>query len=245
MQEINGADVAERVGHPFVRHHVDPTLTTRAWIDGDAVVVDGVRGRPGESDPGPVYTALGPVDRLVPLMQRVSAVAERPSRLRIEHPATPPAAWDWADHHDWHWMVTQTAPEPGARRVAHLDEERDASAIHALLDLANPDSFARPGAPGVAVWLGVRDQDGGLRAVGALQPMHDATLHVRGVAVLPAARGQGIGRDLSAALTRHSLEHGSGVATLGVYTDNEVAVRLYTRLGYRVAHTFRSGVLAP
>ena len=59
--------------------------------------------------------------------------------------------------------------------------------------------------------------------------------------MLPAVRGRRLGTTLSAALTRHALQHGSGVATLGVYVDNLPAVRIYERLGYRVVHTFTSG----
>ena len=75
--------------------------------------------------------------------------------------------------------------------------------------------------------------------------MVDGTLHLRGVTVLPRARGRGLGRRVSAALTDHALTHGSGVATLGVYVDNAPALRIYRDLGYRVVHTFSSGVVAP
>jgi ribosomal protein S18 acetylase RimI-like enzyme len=33
----------------------------------------------------------------------------------------------------------------------------------------------------------------------------------------------------------------TGVATLGVYVDNDPALAVYRRLGYRTVHTFVSG----
>ncbi len=55
-----------------------------------------------------------------------------------------------------------------------------------LLDVANPDSFARPGIDGIDAWLGIRAA-GELVAVGAVLRMADRTGHLRGVSVLPAA----------------------------------------------------------
>lgn len=248
VTEVDGPGAMTGRRHAFARHQVDPAQVTRAWLRGGAVVLDGVRGRPGEEDEGPVYTALGRPEDLEPLMAGVARLAARPARLRVERPAAVPPSWEWSDPHDWHWMLTGQVPPADERwQVEELDVEREAEAVDALLDVANPDSHARPGAPGVVTWLGVRDSDDRdrLLGVGALQRMHDGTLHLRGVAVRPDARGAGVGAALSAALTTRAVTRGSGVATLGVYTDNEVALRLYERLGYTVAHTFRSGVLAP
>jgi ribosomal protein S18 acetylase RimI-like enzyme len=86
----------------------------------------------------------------------------------------------------------------------------------------------------------MRDDDDVLTGVGAVERMHDGTGHLRGVTVRPAYEGRGLGRALSAALTRLAIVP-TGVATLGVYTDNARAIGLYTSLGYGVAHTFTSG----
>ena len=116
----------------------------------------------------------------------------------------------------------------------------DTDEVDALLDEAAPDSHARPGTPGVEAWLGVRDDDGTLVGVGAVVRQPDGTGHLRAVTVLEHARGRGLGRELSTAMTRRAMR-GPGVASLGVYLDNEPALRIYRGLGYEVAHSFSSG----
>jgi ribosomal protein S18 acetylase RimI-like enzyme len=169
--------------------------------------------------------------------------------VSVEQPARLPQSWVLTSSHSWSWMTTRTEVAAGDRwRVEILDGIRDAVEIDDLLDAANADSFARPGQPGVEVWMGIREtsrHSSRLLAAGALQRMHDRTLHMRGVSVRPETRGAGAGRALSAALTNHALAHGSAVATLGVYTDNHVAVRMYESLGYRTAYTFTAGDVVP
>jgi GNAT superfamily N-acetyltransferase len=201
-----------------------------------------VRARPGEAPRGPVYTCLGPPDDLEPLMEYVDGAAPRPWRVTVEAPARPPDAWHRPAPHAWHWMLTR-GPVPPRGPTHPVEEVDDADAVNALLDAANADSFARPGVPGIVTWLGVR-QSARLIAVGALERMHDGTLHLRGVTVRTEARGAGVGSAVSAALTEHALAHGAGIATLGVYTDNGTALRIYGRLGYQVKHTFTSGEVA-
>jgi ribosomal protein S18 acetylase RimI-like enzyme len=241
VREIGPDELLTSCPQPFVRHQVDPARTRRAWRHGDAVVVDGVRGRPGERPRGPVYTCLGPPADLEPLMAYVDRVGPAPWRVSVEAPAAAPRAWDRPEAHTWHWMLTHGPVPP--RGPHPVTEVREAREVDAVLDVANPDSFARPGGADLVAWLGVR-RSRRLVAVGALAAMHDGTLHLRGVSVLPEARGDGVGRSLSAALTAHALHHGSGVATLGVYTDNEPALRIYRSLGYEVVHTFCSGEVA-
>jgi ribosomal protein S18 acetylase RimI-like enzyme len=182
-------------------------------------------------------------------MSHLARTAPRPWRVSVEQPALPPASWVLSSTHLWHWMATTGRVPTGSRwRVETLDGVRDAVEIDELLDAANVDSLARPGQPGVEVWMGIREMArhaSRLLAAGALQRMHDRTLHVRGVSVLPETRGAGAGRALSAALTNYALGHGSTLATLGVYADNRVAVRLYESMGYRTVHTFISGDVAP
>src|SRR5680860_1172150 len=98
------------------------------------------------------------------------------------------------------------ALEVSPGRVTMEKSARDAAQIDAVLDVANPDSFARPGRPGVQTWLGVRAgqrvNDGrGLVGVGALERMPDSTGHLRGVSVLPEVGGRGIGFAISHGLT--------------------------------------------
>jgi ribosomal protein S18 acetylase RimI-like enzyme len=249
VREIDVADLHDLVRIPFVTHQVDPLRTERAWVHGAAVAVDTVRSRPGEVRGGPGYTCLGPQEDLEVLVEHLARTAPRPWRVAVEQPAALPEAWPLAERSEWHWMLTGTPPpDDRSWQVDRLDQVRDAVEIDELLDASNADSFARPGVPGVEVWMGIRERSphaSRLLAAGALQRMHDGTLHVRGVGVLPETRGAGAGTALSTALTRHALVHGSGRATLAVYVDNHAAIRVYTRLGYRVRHTFTSGLLAP
>ncbi|MCW2793128.1 MAG: mshD 1 [Nocardioides sp.] len=241
MREVGVDELLATSRDPFVRHH--PLGSRRGWVSRAATVVEGTGGRPTGPPPAPVFTCLGPATDLDPLMAHLADAGVRPSRLTVEtasYAAVPPA-WRHADHHRWHWMISRSsAPVPPVEVV----EVEDPAEIDAVLDAANPGSFARPGTPGVECWMGIRDA-GSTVAVGALVRQPDGTGHLRGVTVLPGSAGRGLGSALSAALTRRALARGPGVATLGVYVDNAPAIAIYRRLGYRVAHTFASGPVTP
>jgi len=244
VREIS-AEVLFEVAHdPFVRHQVDRRTVERTWQRGDAVVVQGGRHRNLNVRPGPVLTCLGRPDDLVPLLHAVaSSLDAPPGRVTIEREAAPDAPWAYEYRREWDWMWTREPPVVVPRhRVVEVDDPVE---IDGLLDVANPDSFARPGTPGVEAWLGVRTDGGRLLGAGALERMADGTGHLRGVSVLPEASGRGIGYSVSHGLTVHALSHaGSGVATLGVYSDNEAALSIYRQLGYTTAHRFCSGPVA-
>jgi ribosomal protein S18 acetylase RimI-like enzyme len=222
---------------PFVRHQLDHAGVEAAWRHEDALVVQG--GRPRHDTTGPVFTAFGPASSLGPLMAEAAAETPPPYRVTVvDHAASRlPPTWRHREPHRWHWMLTRSLPsEPGLP----VEEVDTAAEVAALLDLAQPDAHARPGTPGIESWLGVRAR-GALVAVGALLRQADGTGHLRAVSVHPDHRGRGIGRGLSAALTTRALAGRSGVATLGVYTDNAPALATYTGLGYTTVHTFVSG----
>jgi len=225
---------------PFVRHQVDPDQVRGAWVEGDATAVVATGHLPAGT--GRVLTLLGPATAVHGLATSLAGTIERPWRLTAPADAADdlPPSWRHTDRWHWHWMLTTTAPAPATVDVV---EVTSADEINALLDEGAPTAHARPGSRGVECWLGVREA-GTLVAVGALVRQHDRTGHLRAVTVLPDARGRGLGRELSAALTRRALTDGSGVATLGVYTDNDPAVAIYRGLGYDVVHTFTSGPLA-
>jgi len=237
--EVAAAELAATSELPFVRHQVDPAATLRAWVRGRATVVESSRVRPGQTDTRPILTCLGPPEDLVPLMTSLADAGERPGRLSVEDASydAVPAAWAFTRRGHWHWMLSD---RPCAAPDAPVEEVEDTAEVDAVLDAANPDSFARPGSPGTEVWLGIREA-GRLVATGTLTREHDGTGHLRGVTVLPAHAGRGLGRAVSAALTLRAQAGASGIATLGVYVDNAPALAIYRRLGYAVAHTFSSG----
>ncbi len=226
--------VEDVVDVPFVRHQLEPALVRGAWRDGDATVVV-VRRRVVDGTVT-VVTGFGG-DHLGPLLAGVAEQVEAPDRVMVTAPATAvPPQWPLTEVRQWHWMLTtrpQTVSPVPIERVA------DEAEVAALLDEVSPDSLARPGTPGIEAWLGVRDE-GRLVATGGVLRQPDGTGHVRAVAVAASHRGRGLGREISRAVTRAAMAD-TGVCSLGVYTDNEPALRIYRELGYDVVHTFTSG----
>ncbi|WP_062113033.1 GNAT family N-acetyltransferase [Aureimonas sp. AU40] len=58
------------------------------------------------------------------------------------------------------------------------------------------------------------------------------------VAVVPAARGQGLGRDLVVTALRHTVHRGARTGWLQVEADNAAGLALYRRLGFREAYRY-------
>ena len=229
----------EELGHlPFVRHQIDPGLLVDAWL-GDAGAAVVLAGRRLNEGVRVVATALGDPGPLVPLLEHAARHHPAPARLLLTAgaEAAVPAGWAWQPGQRWFWMLSDTPPPAADPRVV---EVHDAGEVTALLDREAPDSFARPGTPGIEAWLGVPDDADGLVAVGAVLRQPDGSGHVRGVTVASEARGRGLGRLLSAALTARAMT-GAGISSLGVYVDNKSALRIYRGLGYEVAHTFVGG----
>ena len=243
MREIDPHELVATSPHPFVRHQVDPSDTVLVLADGEALVIDGNRNRTGPSDGSPSLWCLGPPADLARLAAAAVSRVDRPGRVSVEAASYDvlPEAWRFPTEGHWHWMLTHDAP-PVHPREAEVVEVDSATDIDALLDVANPHSFARPGSRGVERWLGVPGPDG-LLAVGALYRDPSGAGHLRSVTTHPSSTGRGLGTAVSAALTRAALERGP--ATLGVYVDNGPALAVYDRLGYRTAVTFRSGRSAP
>lgn len=146
---------------------------------------------------------------------------------------------------DWEWMWATTVPAPmaGEESLVLLDDLADAEELKAFAHEHNPRVWTRIGEGVMARWVGVRGEDGGLVAVGGAETERSGVPHLAGILTAMHARGQGLGEMLSAGLTRWALEH-HGVCTLGMFSDNDVARRLYRRLGYRTARAWHSRQLA-
>jgi GNAT superfamily N-acetyltransferase len=80
-------------------------------------------------------------------------------------------------------------------------------------------------------WVAVSDD----AIVGTVSAVHrpDSTLYIRGMAVIPVARGNNIGRMLLATIERYALEHGCHRLKLCTTPFLATAIRLYERFGFR------------
>lgn len=147
---------------------------------------------------------------------------------------TPPSRWEFMS-------TARVVPAPRPDRMVEMDPgERDE--VEDLLEEHNPGTdgqpFVRPGQR----WVGVRAADGSLLAVGCCEPELSGAPVLAGITVVPAARGLGLGRAVTAELTRRAVaEH--GWCTLGMYSHNARARGVYRSLGYEIHAEWSSGRL--
>ncbi|GAA2132715.1 GNAT family N-acetyltransferase [Nocardioides bigeumensis] len=217
----------------FLRWQIGPEAPARLWRADDAIAVAVQR------DNGVFVTCLG----AGPALDAVVAAAlahlrsEGCPELRVSVPADTdvvvPAQVLEPSH--WEWMWTSTPP-PVPTGVAWLTSAEE-PLVEELLAFS-PRAHARPGDPHVRAWAGVRRGDR-LAAAGALCTAQAGTPHLRAIVTHPDHRGQGHGAAVTAAMTLRGLQD-SPVVTLGMYSDNDVARRIYHRLGYRTSHRWVS-----
>ncbi|HET6666457.1 MAG TPA: GNAT family N-acetyltransferase, partial [Intrasporangium sp.] len=104
---------------------------------------------------------------------------------------------------------------------------------------ANAHTDARPFETPEQRWVGVRDADGTLVACGVRERTLAGTPILEGITVRADQRGTGLGLAVTTRLTREAVRS-DGVCTLGMYSDNDVARRLYHGLGYGEDHVWSS-----
>lgn len=145
---------------------------------------------------------------------------------------------------EWEWMYAVQAPPrvPAEDRLTPLDES-DRADIGALLAEANPRTDARPFELADQHWVGARDAGGQLVACGLRERNVAGYPILTGIAVHARERGRGLGLAVTAHLTRQAIAE-AGVCTLGMYSDNAVARRVYHGLGYTGDHLWSSRRLA-
>lgn len=249
------ADLLNRSdGDPWVRWVVEQSLPTEVWVHRGIVLVERVgwrRGfwvaplRPACDAPRPdeaerVRSALtqlrdgGHLTRLG--SQSVSTVQEH---RKIAHQVL-----DLGEGGDWDWKWTTTPPprHAGEDRAVTLDDTADAEEINNFSARHNARIWAAAGTGRLQHWVGIRDAHGALIAVGGAEREASGAPHLAGIVTDTALRGQGLGTAVSAALTRWALVD-FGACTLGMYSDNTVARRVYERLGYRTARAWHSRLL--
>lgn len=232
----------------FLRWNVRPGTLLQRWDTADCVGVLQV-GRTGAV----VLTVVGlPRGAARLVTEVVSSPGRQPQRVTLPRgtldllaQSSPDIAARLSGGADWEWMWTDRAPslQPGEERVIPLDAS-DEPVIAAVLAVASPRHTAVPGGPGVERWVGVRDGSE-LVSVGANAPISPPVPHLASIATLPTMRGQGLGAAVTGSLTRALFVDGHPVVTLGMYSDNPVARRVYERLGFRCDHLFSSRSLTP
>jgi GNAT superfamily N-acetyltransferase len=141
---------------------------------------------------------------------------------------------------EWDWMWTREEPPASALedRVTPL-EPGDRDEMVEFLDVHSPRTHGQPFARPAQHWVGVRDDDGSLVALGCSEPCQSGTPTLAGIAVDLRRRGQGWGAAVTAHLTRRAVRD-VGACALGMFADNDVARGLYQRLGYRTGMEWTS-----
>jgi ribosomal protein S18 acetylase RimI-like enzyme len=243
------ADVTELLtltgDDPFVRAWFDRARVHSAWWHTDGGYGWVTRSRRatgtmhlnalGAAKPAAAL-ALAVHEQLGPQVGSLSLPRDADRHLPPSHVLRP--------RNDWEWFVTWDAPpaQPREEEVQWLDKV-DHDELTTFLERWSPRHDAKPGRPGVVRWCGVRRDDGQLLAVAAHTEHVPGVPHLASIATSGDVRGQGYGAAVTAWITRSLLAKGTGWVTLGMYSDNAVARRMYHRLGYRCDHYLTSGGL--
>ena len=223
-----------------MRHYVfmddDPT-----WY-----AVPGAVGFSGSSLSGHLsWTLLGDGAGVARLLQRL---AEADSTTRSTFSLTVPVHLEPLLHQhfrvgsggNWEWMWTTSSAGPGPAAVERLAPS-EILAIPAFIAQHSPTSIT--GHDDDTQWFAIRSDDGTLGAVGAYEVARGAG-YLSSIAVATHLRGRGLGRLLTAYLTRHGVtEH--GLSTLALFSDNDAALALYRSLGYVTEWRVASRAVVP
>ena len=233
------AEVLVATSHdPFARGTLRRPLL-RGWATDGAAAWIGIDNEERQSylstlgDPGVIGALLAELLPELPPRQRLTVPRGTPARF----PAwAGMAGVDW----DFRWVPEPPPRQRGEERVEPVDDEL---AIKELLTASSERASAQPGDKAALRWVGVSDASGRLLACAADTSSATGVGHLSSIAVVPDARGQGLGKAVTAALTRRLFEEGNDVVTLGMYADNPQARALYDALGFRDDHPFTSGPL--
>ena len=238
-------------GDGFVRWSLDPGAPARGWAfeGGVAFLRQGLR----RTSLTVVATPHAAARALPALRERApeAQTATLPLGTLDVEPLAPdcPGVHDVVDAtagNDWEWMQTAEppAPHPLTGRVRDLGLGWGAE-VDALLTASSPRASTAAGDADVVTWHGVPGDDGRLLACGAHTEAVPGVPHLASIATRADARGQGLGEAVTSSLTRAALLAGRPVVTLGMYSDNAVARRLYRRLGFGDVHHWSSRRLRP
>ena len=137
----------------------------------------------------------------------------------------------------WAFFWTDQVPARGAHPATsflELDDTTDAERIERFGRAHNGSFEGFPGHGFATLWFALIE-DGEMRAIGGLHELGSGAPHLAGIVVHRDHRNRGLGAHITHELTRRAIEQ-TGIATLGVYSSNTPAIRLYQRLGYHLGH---------
>jgi len=237
-------------GDPFVRYEIPDDLPKPAFVYGRSALM-ARRTHNGWAGMAAIGDAEG-IGRILqdltgePTLAGISTITVPRSSFDELAPqlALTGEGGDW----DWMWIDGPTNRLPIDDRIVTLDDSADAAELTALNVRGNPSAESEPGSGRTELWLGARKDSGAIVAAGALHRNAAGAGHLTGIVVDPDHRGTGLGAAVTVALTRAAIQRPgriSGVCTLGMYATNDVARRLYQRLGYRTAQAFASRRIRP
>ncbi|GAB3069485.1 hypothetical protein GCM10027053_37010 [Intrasporangium mesophilum] len=235
--------------NPFVRWEVTEELATTWWQAEGAVGFRRIRPN-GRS----TFNLLGSDTGVARLVDHLPTVADAVEPHRTAHSVfgvSVPQHLEPLLHQrfrviqggDWEWFHTTTLPDAlqTDRLVQPIDDVARADEVAAFLAEHSPTADTAPGLG--ERWFALED-DGRLAAVGAWGHTRAGAPHLSSVAVDTSRRGQGLGRAIVSAVTRRAVLE-TGLCTLGMYSHNDVARRLYESLGYRMVCAWASRAVTP
>lgn len=215
----------------FVRYHLAPAAVREVHVGAGWWAV-GFSATSYFSDGG--LLVGGDVDRVGDIVGDL-CVRLSPPQVTVDARVPLPFA-DPAKGSEWAWLhVARALPAvPGQERVRWSP---DPIAVAQLLSEANPDAFVGADDPAVKAWAAIPGEDGRLVACGAVTHHSPGIPHLGSITVSPAARRQGLGAALTAAMVRRLLRT-APVVSLALWSGNTVARALYDRLGFTGGHDY-------
>lgn len=234
----SASEVLVATGHdPYARSSLRRALV-RGWAGEGAV---GWMGTDAEERTSYLTTHGSPQAVGALLGELLPQLSPR-QRLTVPR-GTPPhlPAWVSMEMTDWDfwWLADAPAVQPYEDEVVAVEDE---AAVEELLAASSPTASAQPGDEAVRRWVGVV-RGGTLVACAADTSGSTGVGHLSSIAVHPSHRGTGLGRAVTAALTRRLLREGCDLVTLGMYAHNEAGRALYRSLGFVDDHRYTSGPL--
>lgn len=223
-----------------------------AWGTGTALVaiMDGLgreRGLFGvglADDVAELLASITRADELVPHDARYATIVR--GAVELLAPEVRDAVGLGGSGSSWDWMWTdaplRVTDHARAKRLplgpGTTDEVRE------FLSRGHPTASTAPDDPRLIGWWAVREGGTLHAAVGAIQLAPGMAPHLVSLGVDPGVRGRGLAGQVLAAAVEDCLQvrpaYGPSSVSLGLYADNDVARRVYLRLGLELRHGFTS-----